>query len=92
MTASEAISIVESLASMRPLVAAALSLDAADALVAEIKKLQSALGHIKVQLGYGIYGCPTDGEYHARTYAEAYKIAKDALMPSEVDDRMPPST
>jgi hypothetical protein len=47
MTASEAISIVESLASMRPLATATLSLDAADALVAEIRQLNRQVEHLE---------------------------------------------
>jgi hypothetical protein len=45
----------------------------------EIKELRAALQHIKSRLGYGIYGCPTDREYHKQTYVECYEVAKKAL-------------
>ena len=48
-----------------------------------------ALWYIKTLLGYGIYGSPTDGEYHRTSYSEAYEIAKkacEAFKPREKGD------
>ena len=38
-----------------------------------------ALLTIRGILGYGIKGCPTNGKYHAKSYSQAYDIAKTAL-------------
>jgi len=52
---------------------------------AMIEGHKEALISIMRLLGYGLKGCPTDGEYHKRTYAEAYEIAKQALGAEDSD-------
>lgn len=46
---------------------------------AEVARYRDALKWIHRLLAYGIQGCPTDGQYHARSYVEARDIAANAL-------------
>jgi len=43
------------------------------------QKAFHALSRIQRLLAYGIKACPTDGEYHAKSYSQAHDIAKETL-------------
>jgi len=50
-----------------------------NALKRERNTLHRTVREIHRVLRYGIVGCPTNAEYHAKSYKQACDMAKDAL-------------